>query len=144
MFTRILIATDGSDVSLRAAVVAIELAKRLEIGVYAFHVAAPYEDAIFVTDIYVDQAFYSSQTIAYATRCLADIGKLAQEAGVPCASSYKLDNKPHTAILATAQEAQCDLIVMGSHGKRGLDRLLLGSETHKAILDTKVPILVCR
>jgi nucleotide-binding universal stress UspA family protein len=144
MFSRILIATDGSDVSLRAAKVAIDLARRLSIGVYAFHVAAPYEDAIFVTDIYVDQDFYSSQTVAYATRSLSDIAQLAEEAGVPCASSYRLEKRTHSAILATAEAERCDLIVMGSHGKRGLDRLLLGSETQKVMLNTELPVMVCR
>lgn len=144
MFSRILIATDGSDVSHRAAAMAIDLAKRLDIGVYAFHVAVPYEDAAFVTDVYVDQDFYSSRTITHATRCLSDIAKLAQEAGVPCASSYRLEKQTHTAILAAAEAEHCDLIVMGSHGKRGLDKLLLGSETQKVMLDTTLPVLVCR
>ncbi len=143
MFSRILIATDGSDVSLRAAAVAVDLAKRLGIGVYAFHVAAPYENAFFVTDIYVDQDFYQSQTIAYATRSLSDIVKLAQDAGVPCASGYKLEKNTYAAILSAAETEHCDLIVMGSHGKRGLDRLLLGSETQKVILNGQIPVMVC-
>lgn len=143
MFSRILIATDGSNVSVRAAKVAIDLAKRLGIGVYAFHVAVPYEDAVFVTDIYVDPDFYSNQTLDYATRSLSDIEKLAQEAGVPCASGYRLDKRIHVAILAVAEAEHCDLIVVGSHGKRGLERLLLGSETQKVILNTSLPVMVC-
>jgi len=144
MFSRILIATDGSDVSLRAAAVAIDLAQRLGIGVYVFHVALPYENAIFVTDIYVDPALYSTQTLEYASRALTDITKLAKAANVPCESRYEHDSTPHTAIVEAATDEHCDLIVMGSHGKRGLDRLLLGSETHKVILNTTLPVLVCR
>lgn len=143
MFSRILIATDGSDVSLRAAGVAIELAQRLRIGVYIFHAALPYENALFVTDIYVDPTFYSTQTLAYASKALTDITSLAEAANVPCESRFEHDSTPHAAIVAAAISEHCDLIVMGSHGKHGLDRWLLGSETHKVMLNTTIAVLVC-
>lgn len=144
MFSRILIATDGSDVSLRAAAIAIDLAQRLSIGVYIYHVALPYENAAFLTDIYSDPASYSTQTLEYASRSLTDITALATAANVPCESRYEHDSTPHEAIVAAAIDEHCDLIVMGSHGRRGLDRLLLGSETHKVLLNTTLAVLVCR
>ena len=77
-------------------------------------------------------------------RYLADARQRAVAAGVPCETSFETDARPYAAIVGATRKQQCDLIVMASHGWRGFDRLLLGSETHKVILNGEVPVLVCR
>ena len=68
----------------------------------------------------------------------------ALAAGVECGSSYVFNDHPHEVILETSRAQHCDLVVMASHGWRGVTRLLLGSETHKTLLESEIPVLVCR
>ena len=79
-----------------------------------------------------------------AARYLGAIEKAAQQAGVPCASVTVTGEYPADTILATAARRKCDLIVMASHGRRGLAGVLLGSETQKVLTHAKVPVLVVR
>jgi nucleotide-binding universal stress UspA family protein len=65
-------------------------------------------------------------------------------ADVNCASGYEFDRRAQSAIVGTATQHHCDLSVMASHGWRGVDRLLLGSEIHRVILHGSVPVLICR
>lgn len=145
MFKRILLPVDGSELSLRAIDTGIELAARLGASVYAFHVIAPFPASIYFAEIIqANEPTYTSEAIANAEKYLADVSRRAQAAGVPCEGSHETDARPYSAIVGAARKQQCDLIVMASHGWRGFDRLLLGSETHKVILNGDVPVLVCR
>jgi len=145
MFKHILLPTDGSELSLRAVDTGIELAAKLGARVYAFHVIAPFPASIYFAEFVVaNEPTYTREAIANAERYLTDVHQRAQAAGVPCESSHEVDARPYSAIVGAARKHQCDLIVMASHGWRGFDRLLLGSETHKVILNGDVPVLVCR
>jgi nucleotide-binding universal stress UspA family protein len=145
MFKRILLPTDGSELSLRAVDTGIELAARLGASVYAFHVIAPFPASVYFSEFVVaNEPDYTREVIANAERYLADIRERAQAAGVGCEGSHETDARPYSAIVEVARKQRCDLIVMASHGWRGFDRLLLGSETHKVILNGDVPVLVCR
>ena len=145
MFKHILLPVDGSELSLRAVDTGIELAARLGASVYAFHVIAPFPASIYFAEIIqANEPTYTSEAIANAEKYLADVSRRAQAAGVPCEGSHETDARPYSAIVGAARKQQCDLIVMASHGWRGFDRLLLGSETHKVILNGDVPVLVCR
>lgn len=145
MFKRILLPTDGSELSLKAIDTGIALAARLESRVYAFHVIAPFPtSAYFATFVQANEPSYTSEAIANAERYLSQVRERAEAAGVPCDGSYETDARPYSAIVAASRKHQCDLIVMASHGWRGFDRLLLGSETHKVILNGDVPVLVYR
>jgi nucleotide-binding universal stress UspA family protein len=145
MFKHILLPTDGSELSLRAVDTGIELAAKLGCRVYAFHVIAPFPASVyFATIIQANEPAYTREAVANAERYLADVRQRAQAAGVPCEGSYETDARPWSVIVGAARTQQCDLIVMASHGWRGFDRLLLGSETHKVILNGDVPVLVCR
>ena len=144
MFKHILLPTDGSELSLRAADTGIALAAQLGASIYAFSVVPPFPTFSYSVDIIqANQAFYVDEAIARAKEYLQEVCHRATAAGVPCGSGLVLDARPHAAIVAAAVAERCDLIVMGSHGWRGFDRLLLGSDTHKVIVNSDVPVLVC-
>ncbi len=144
MFKHILLPIDGSDLSLRALDTGIELAGRLDASVHVFHVAIPFMAmSYFVEIMQANQASYDQQAATTAEDYLREGCKRAAAAGVPCQSSYVFHHQPHVAIGDIARQQKCDLIVMGSNGRHGLDRLLLGSETHKVILENTLPVLVC-
>jgi nucleotide-binding universal stress UspA family protein len=145
MFKHILLPIDGSDLSLRAVDTGIELAGRLDASVYAFHVVVPFLAVTYFAEvIQLPADAYTEEAVSRAERYLAQARERASAAGVHCDSGYEFDHHPYAAIVGAATKHQCDLIVMASHGWRGFDRLLLGSETHKVILHGSVPVLVCR
>ncbi|HEX5307407.1 MAG TPA: universal stress protein [Dyella sp.] len=144
MFKHLLVPTDGSELSTRAAHTAIELAQACQAGIHVLHVVPPFHTVSYMAEMLAaTEISYTQESIARAERILADVRDLAARAHVPCDSSYVLDDRPHQVITETARDKQCDLIVMASHGWRGLNRLLLGSETHKVLLKSDVPVLVC-
>ena len=75
---------------------------------------------------------------------LKEIEKSAKEAGVVCEVIYDRNDSPYDAIIRTAEDKGCDLIMMASHGRRGVEALLLGSETQKVLTHSKIPVLVYR
>jgi nucleotide-binding universal stress UspA family protein len=81
---------------------------------------------------------------ARAQKMLDDIAKQARARGVRCSTLCVASDLPYQQIIAAARRKKCDLILMASHGRRGLSSLLLGSETAKVLLHTKVPVLVVR
>ena len=145
MFKHILLPTDGSDLSLRAVDIGIALAADLGADVYAFHVVDAYPELSYVVDIArTNQEFFLREAIKEAEGYLQEVHQRANAAGVPCKSGHSTGNRPHVAIIAAAARQECDLIVMASHGRHGVNRLLLGSETQKVLLSCQVPVLVCR
>lgn len=145
MYKHILLPIDGSDLSLRAADAGIALASQLGAGVHALHVVVPLPAVPFLNEIIAtSDAEYADGTEEAGARYLAAVRDRADAAGVPCQGSLETDPRPHRAIVAVAESEGCDLIVMGSHGWHGLDRLLLGSETQRVILESHVPVLVNR
>lgn len=144
MFKHILLPIDGSELSLRAVDIGLALAARLGARVYAFHVVPPFPALTYMVDIIqANQEFYIQEAVERAEGYLKEVEQRASAAGVPCESGHETNNRPYTAIVAAATQHQCDLIVMASHGWHGIDRLLLGSETHKVIVNCDVPVLVC-
>lgn len=144
MFKHILLPVDGSDLSLRAVDTGLELAAKLGARVYAFHVVPPFPALTYMVDIVqANQEFYVQEAATRAEGYLKEVAQRASAAGVPCETGQEVDSHPYAAIVAAATRQKCDLIVMASHGWRGIDRLLLGSETHKVIVNCDVPVLVC-
>ena len=144
MFKHILLPTDGSELSLRAVDTGIALAARLGASVHAFSVVPPFPWLTCAVDIIqANQESYLDEAVAQAEGYLREVCQRAATAGVACASSHVIGQRPYTAIVAAVAARQCDLIAMASHGGRGFDRLLLGSETHKVMLYANVPVLVC-
>ncbi len=145
MFKHILLPIDGSELSLRAAKVGIELAQACGARVYALHVVPAFQALIYMSEALApSEPAYTEQAMALAVEYLAQVQHLAEEAGVEYSGSYDVAERPHEIILQTAREKDCDLVVMASHGRRGLSRLLLGSETHKVLLQGNMPVLVCK
>ena len=142
MYQHVLLPIDGSELSLRAAKAGIELAKLCHARVYALHVIAPFQNVAYLgTLLAATEYAYSDEATSNAERYLADIRALADAAGVAFHGQVAF-GQPAETIVQTAKEQQCDLIVMASHGWRGMTRLLLGSETQKVLLSTDVPVLV--
>jgi nucleotide-binding universal stress UspA family protein len=143
MTQRILVATDGAELSRRAAAMAIELARSLRasvvgcaaLPVYPYHgvggEGAPAEVA------------FQAQAAAEANRHLDEIERAAAQAGVAFARVLR-EGHPDEIILQVADSEGCDLIVMASHGRRGVAALLLGSETQKVLARSRRPVLVVR
>ena len=79
-----------------------------------------------------------------ANRNLAVLEKAAKDAGVPCETLCEIADHPYEAIIRIAEKRGCDLIMMASHGRRGVKGLLLGSETQKVLTHSLIPVLVHR
>jgi nucleotide-binding universal stress UspA family protein len=132
MFQNILLPTDGSDQSLRAA------------RVHGYHVSAPLAAVACFSDLIRHAADdYRDEAIHRAKQRLEAIHALASEADVPFDGDCTFDHRPYTAIVGAARQYGCDLIVMGAHGRTGLDRLVLGKETSKVLSCADIPVLVC-
>lgn len=144
MYRNILLPIDGSDQSLRAARLGIALARQVGARVHAYHVLAPLATVACFSDLIRDAPDdYRDEAIHRAKRQLEAIHALASEAEVPFDGDYTFDHRPYAAIVGAAQQYGCDLIVMGTHGRTGLDRLVLGGETSKVLNCADVPVLVC-
>lgn len=145
MFKNILLPTDGSDQSLRAARVGIALAKKMGAKVHAYHVLAPVAAVAYMSDLIRHAPDdYRQEAIDRAQQQLEVIHVLATEAGVPFEGDYAFDQRPYSAIVGAAKQYDCDLIVMGTHGRTGLDRLVMGSETSRVLGCADIPVLVCQ
>jgi len=147
MFRNILVPTDGSALSRKAIRGAVQLAREQKARVTALYVAAPYNprisDETSVVHFVSPQAYAETARIT-ARWYLQAIEKAASAAGVPCDSVHAFNDLPFEEIIRTARRRKCDLIYMASHGRRGISRLLLGSETSKVLAHSKVPVIVCR
>lgn len=144
MFKHILVPVDGSDLSLRAARFGIEQARLSQGKVTALHVIPPFQTIAYMGAILAATEFaYNEEAKASAQRYLEQVQALAEAEGVPYEGVIEFGNEAYETIVRTCQNCHADLIVMGSHGWRGMTRLLLGSETHKVLLRADVPVLVC-
>jgi nucleotide-binding universal stress UspA family protein len=145
MFKTILIPTDGSTLSETAVRQALQFAKSINAKVVGFHSTEPYHifavDAEMVSDT---REVYERDAKLRTAACLAKIEDLARSAGVPCECISAEDDHPWQAIIKAAQARKCDLVAMASHGRRGMQGLLLGSQTNHVLTHSKIPVLVFR
>jgi nucleotide-binding universal stress UspA family protein len=147
MYTRILVATDGSKLSKKAVSNAIELAAVCGAELVALKVVPRYPQSYFEGGI----AMQASE-VAAVEKKWADEGQAVVDAVKKAAESKGVTTKAVTvksdvvsdALLAAAKKHQCDLIVMASHGRKGIKRLLLGSETQHVLTHSTIPILVLK
>lgn len=146
MFKNILIPTDGSEQSQRAIRTGVELAKLHGASVTGVHVIPDYHLLIAYEGAFdpVTEERIEEEAKARADTYLGFMRETAGEAGVPCATVCETSDHPYDAILKTADTNACDLILMTSHGRKGLAAVLLGSETRKVLTHAKVPVLVVR
>ncbi len=145
MFKHLLIPTDGSELSEAAIAAGVEFAKSINAKVTGFHAMPKFHVIAYGPEIVSDtREEFEKECRAHADRFLAVIVRAAKAADVPCETVLKTTDYPYEAIVATAKEKGCDLVMMASHGRRGLEGLLLGSETQKVLTHSKIPVLVFR
>jgi nucleotide-binding universal stress UspA family protein len=147
MYKHILLPTDGSKLSARAVAQGIALARLTGARVTGLFVAPAPTPLVFEglrPVAYVQPEEHAAMTRRAAAKYLGAIEKAAAEAGVPCETVTIEGEYPAETIIDLATRRKCDLIVMASHGRRGLAGVLLGSETQKVLTHAKAPVLVCR
>ena len=144
MYKHILVPTDGSKLSDKAIKEAAQLAGALGARVTLLYVAPAQvpvfaESAILLAQI--SKGEFQTETRRQAEQLL---GKAAKRAGMAVGTHYESSDFPYDAIIKAAAKLKCDLILMSSHGRRGVSGFLLGSETQKVLTHTKIPVLVVR
>lgn len=143
MYRTILVPTDGSELSQKAADAAIALAKSLGARLVAWSSAEIYT-LPFADQAFVDQTLYREQAEREARAHVEALAARARAAGVECEALSGMSDTAWKGIIDTAAEKGCDLIFMASHGRRGMAALLLGSETQKVLTHSRIPVLVYR
>jgi nucleotide-binding universal stress UspA family protein len=136
MYKRILIATDGSELAMKAVKQALELAKCVGATVTAVAVTYPWSASPLKN--------YESIAAQEAGRRLAAVADLASELGVACNTVHVADRYPAEGIEEVAKTRNCDLIVMASHGRRGISEVMLGSEAARVLANSATPVLICK
>ncbi len=147
MFKHVLIPTDGSELARSAIEAGVQLAKALGAKVTAYH-------AIEIPDVrgVGDESFVATTSIKefevrlrqQGERHVAEVQKAGEAAGVACDTYVTMPHTPAHGIVEAAQDKQCDVIFMASHGRGDLASLVLGSTTHKVLAYTKIPVVVFR
>jgi nucleotide-binding universal stress UspA family protein len=146
MFHTILVPTDGSPLSDKAVDGAIEFAKQIHGKIVTISVAEP---APFVAlseggAIPGDLEAYEEQALEVARHRVQRVAAAAATAGIPCETVATISPSPYEEIIRAAEQFRCDIIFMASHGRRGLSRLFVGSETQKVLAHSTIPVLVYR
>jgi nucleotide-binding universal stress UspA family protein len=145
MYKRILLPTDGTELCERAVLHGIALAKVVGATVVGVTVTQPLHSALPWKMVPKDLAgIIYSETVKLAEEKLAAVRRLALAAGVQAESVRESNDHPWEAILKAADRKQCDLIVMATHGRRGVSAVVLGSETQKILTHSSIPVLVVR
>ena len=150
MYANILLSTDGSDVARKGVKHGIELAKALNAKVTVIAVTEPlpvnYGSGHASGWIPSQEEFdaYEAACRERAGKVLDEARAMAEEVGISVELLHVPNAHPATAIIETAKSRGCDLIVMASHGRRGIRKLLLGSQTSEVLTDGSVPVLVVR
>jgi nucleotide-binding universal stress UspA family protein len=145
MFKHLLIPTDGSELSEAAIQAGVQFAKSINAKVTGFYAMPKFHMLAYGTEMVTDtRQEFAKDCKAHADQFLAVIVRAAKAADVPCETALQTSDHPYEAIIATAKEKGCDLIMMASHGRRGVQAFLLGSETQKVLTHSKIPVLVFR
>jgi nucleotide-binding universal stress UspA family protein len=126
---------------------AVALAKSVKARLTIFH-AYPsfrlFDEGYVMPDVESVKDYFKRETRANAEKVASAAEKIAQRADIPATSVLVETDEIHEAIINTAKRKKCDLIVMASHGRKGLSGLLLGSETVKVVTHSRIPVLVIR
>jgi len=149
MYKHIMLPFDGSQPSVSAEKQCIAFAKSIGakltvihvVSLFHLHAPAGLTPKTVVTTI---EKEHKEEAEQMARKMIAEVEKHAKAAGVRCDGVVVVGDNPHDEIIGNARKSGCDLIMMASHGRRGLDALLLGSETVKVLTHSKIPVLVVR
>lgn len=146
MYKHILIATDGSELAHKGVNHGLSLAKALGAKVTVVTVTESFP-------VYPGQRYalppeelerFGTEQSSFAQNLLSSIETRATEAGIPCVTHHIPDSRVADAILELATKTDASLIVMSSHGRRGVEKLLLGSQAQEVLVRSHVPVLVVR
>jgi nucleotide-binding universal stress UspA family protein len=145
MYQRILIATDGSKLSAKAVREGVRLAKAIGAEVVGMICTPTFTVGALPAGLMTAlPRQYLRQSDKAAAGALEVVQRAAAQAGVRCRTRQVKADRPHEAIVRQARRERCGLIVMASHGRSGISRALLGSETAKVLVHSTIPVLVCR
>lgn len=147
MFKNVLISTDGSKLSVKAIKSGVALAKSINARVTGCYVVASFQPYYFGDYIPPDMPTskeFERHAREAGEKYLKQIETAARAAGLEYGGSVVKADSPYAGIINAAKKGGCDLIFMASHGRSGLSGLLLGSETHKVLTHSKIPVLVYR
>ena len=145
MYKHMLIAFDGSELSEKAMRQGLELAKVIGAKVTALYVWMPWANiAVGEIAVMFPPEEYETNAVKGANSQLQRVSDAAQKMGLACETKNASDAQPYKAIIETANAQGCDLIVIGSHGRKGLAGVLLGSVANKTLTHAHIPVLVYR
>lgn len=147
MFKHILVPTDGSKLSFKALDLAADMAASTDTKISVLHVCPTYPtmvggDGYMVAPITSKEWDVSIAKLTARIQGLVEKRAMAKSVAVQFLSVAV--DQPYSAIIDVAKRKKCDLIVMSSHGRKGISALLLGSETTKVLTHCRIPVLVCR
>jgi nucleotide-binding universal stress UspA family protein len=145
MFKHLLLPTDGSQLSEAAIEKGIQFAKSVGARVTGFYAIPEFHVFTYRTEMLEDtREQFARNSKAEAQAYLAFIDNAAKQAGVTCDTASAASDQPYQSIIKIAEERGCDLIMMASHGRKGVQGLLIGSETQKVLTHSRIPVLVYR
>ena len=145
MFKNILIATDGSDLAAKAVEQGVVFAKEIGAGITALTITKPFNVlSLAPSELGYTPIEYKKYAEEYAEKVLDTVAAAAKSAGIDCETLHIEHEHVYQAIIDAAAARKCDLIVMASHGRRGVSAVVLGSETVKVLTHSKIPVLVYR
>lgn len=148
MYKHILVATDGSELALKGLEHGLTLAKRLDAKITILTVSEPLHprEARAAQQAGISNAAtrYDQQIDSLMKERFAVIEERAREHDIAVDLTHEIDDVPAEAIVRFAKLKDCDLIVMSSHGRRGIQKMLIGSQTSEVLVKTVIPVLVVR
>jgi nucleotide-binding universal stress UspA family protein len=145
MYKNILIPTDGSELAGEAVKHGIAFAKAVGAKITALTVTEPFPVFAVNPEVLTDTPkVYEKHARQHAEATLSKVSSAAKAAGVACQIVHAEGGHAFETIIKTAQQQGCDLILMASHGRRGVSAIVLGSETVRVLTHSKIPVLVYR
>ena len=145
MFKHILLPTDGSPLSEAAVKKGMKFAGSIGAQVTGLYVIDPFHLFAAGAEMLADtRERYEQDSRAHARTALSVVYSAAKENGVTCDCITETSSHPYAVIVETAEKRGCDLIMMASHGRHGMQAVLIGSETAKVLTHTRIPVLVLR
>ena len=144
MFKKILVPTDGSEIAASAIQVAVDLAKTQGAQVVGLYVIDPYPYSAMGEAASLGFETYQAHAKEAALKALHAIETACSLAGVPCTCETSERSVVYEGIIEAAKEGACDLIVMSSHGRRGMKAVLLGSVAQQVLTHVNLPVLIVK
>lgn len=145
MYKKILVPTDGSELSDQAITAAIDFARLCGAEIVALSIAEPYPLVPAAEGAMVIDPGVEARELEHASHeYVRKVAERASAAGIACSTVTAMSPVPHEEIIRTAEGQGCDLIFMASHGRRGLSKLLAGSVTDDVLTHSDIPVMVLR